>query len=278
MAGDWLKIEKITPEKPEILRMASLLKRDSDEIFGKLFRIWAWADDQSVDGSAMKISEDFIDKKAGKKGFAEAMRAVGWLKGVNESLTFPGFYRHNGDTAKGRAETNRRVAKHRSGNKENVSFVTGNALQKPLPEKRREENNVVINNNVGTEAPAGELALGQDLWAIVQGYPKRQGDREALEHLQRSIKAGADPTTILAGTRAIAAVIPMIPSGHLNAYVCSAATFFKNERWRDDPQTWVRNAGRNGGSLGKLDLGGRRVGEIIRPGAITPDETDGGKF
>ena len=141
MAGDWIKIEKITPEKPEILKMAMILKRNSDEIFGKIFKIWRWADDQSVDGTGMQITAKFLDRLAGKKGFAEAMRAVGWLSGEDGNLEFPGFLRHNGESAKARAETNRRVADHRAAKKAAGEGVTEKALQKPLPEKRREESN-----------------------------------------------------------------------------------------------------------------------------------------
>ena len=157
MAGDWIKIEKITPEKPEILRISVILKRNSDEIFGKIFKIWRWADDQSVDGIGMEITEDFIDRLAGKKGFAVAMRTVGWLAGVDGSLEFPGFLRHNGESAKARAETNRRVAEHRERKRGDVASVTGKPLQKPLPEKRREECNTPQPPEGGESGCDGEL-------------------------------------------------------------------------------------------------------------------------
>ncbi len=170
MAGDWIKVEKITPDKPEIVRMATLLKTNSDEIFGKLFRIWSWADDQSVSGKAMQITGAFLDFKAGRRGFAAAMRAVGWLAGEEGNLEFPGFERHNGETAKARAETNRRVGNHRAripvtkkalqigdGCAENV---TAKALQKPLPEKRREENIVINRLAREHEVPTVEQAVG----------------------------------------------------------------------------------------------------------------------
>lgn len=88
---------------------------------------------------------------------------------------------------------------------------------------------------------------------------------EALGHVARSVKNGADPVAILTGTRAIAAVIKQLPSGHLNAFAVSAATFFKNERWRDDPQTWLRSgAAKNGAAPTELRLGGREVGSMTR--------------
>jgi len=103
-----------------------------------------------------------------------------------------------------------------------------------------------------------------DLQAIVQAYPRRQDDAEAMECIRASIRQGNDPDVILAGTRAIAAIIPQLPSGHLNAFVVSAGSFFRKEKWRDDPQTWLRNAGSKNGAMPKpLNLGGRRPGPPI---------------
>ncbi len=110
-----------------------------------------------------------------------------------------------------------------------------------------------------------EIDSKTDLPGIVALYPRRENVKEALEFLTASIRKGAEPETVMAGTRAIAAVIQQLPSGALNSYVPNAGTFFKNERWRDDPQTWRRNATtKNGAQMGKLDLGGRRASEVIR--------------
>jgi hypothetical protein len=124
----------------------------------------------------------------------------------------------------------------------------------------------------GARAGAREEAMEEgsgekppDFADIVGAYPKREAVAEALGHVARSVKNGADPSAILTGTRAIAAVIGQLPSGHLNAFVVSAATFFKNERWRDDPQTWLRSgAAKNGAAAGSLKLGGREAGSMTR--------------
>lgn len=235
--------------------MAERLKIDPDSVVGKLIRVWVWADQNSVDGNEISVTDSFLDRLAHRKGFAKAMRSAGWLTGKDGGLIFPAFERHNGTTAKARAETNRRVANHRKRN----GNVTEKALQKPLPEKRREEKNTPTECN--PLPPKGELVISGkvDLVAIVDAYPRRQDQAAALDALKVSIRKGADPDVVLAGTRAIAAVIQQLPSGALNAYVVSAATFFKNERWRDDPKTWVRSgASKNGAQVGQLNLGGRK--------------------
>ena len=143
MAGDWIKIEITTPDKPEVIAIASALRMDQDAVVGKLVRLWGWADLNSIDGNSLSITEAFIDRISQKKGFAQALRKVGWLEGKDGEISFPDFSRHNGKTAKQRGETNRRVSKHRA--KGNASTVTNetppslvNTFQKPLPEKEKE--------------------------------------------------------------------------------------------------------------------------------------------
>jgi hypothetical protein len=144
MAGDWIKIEHTTPDKPEVIMMARMLRIDRDMVAGKLQRIWIWADQNSVSGSALTINEEFLDSLVRKKGFAMAMRAAGWLVGGNGTLiSFPNFERHNGKPAKARAMTNRRVAEFRGrGNDPETppqplgnDDVTLLPLEKALPEK-----------------------------------------------------------------------------------------------------------------------------------------------
>jgi hypothetical protein len=257
MAGDWIKIEHTTPDKPEVICMAQRLKIDPDSVVGKLIRVWVWADQNSVDGNGVTVTDAFLDRLAHRKGFAKAMRGCGWLDGKDGGLIFPGFFRHNGTTAKARAAGNRRVVKHRNCN----ATVTVEALQKTLPEKRREEKNTPT--ECSPLPPKGDVHFSDDLKfdpvGIVHAYPRREGDKEALEAVALSIRKGADPAAILAGTRAIAAVIPSLPSGHLNSFVVSAAKFFRAERWRDDPATWRRAGGKNGAMPGTLNLGGRRA-------------------
>ena len=264
MAGDWIKIEVATPDKPEVAMIADVLKIDPDAVVGKLLRLWAWADMNSVDGNGIIVTESFLDRLTHRKGFASAMRKAGWLDGENGCLNFPGFDRHNGRTAKERADSNRRMVKSRDGRNNGCGNVAEKVQQKPQPEKRREEKNSSTNCNPLSPSGTGEEFSSNgkiDLWGIVQAYPRRQDDVDALKAVKESIRNGASAEMILAGTRAIAAIIPQLPSGAHNIYVVSAGTFFKKEKWRDDPQTWLRNSGAKNGAIAKpLNLGGRREG------------------
>ena len=52
MASNWIKLEVITPDKPEIFRLAEILNIDPDAALRKVIRFWAWADQQMIDGNA----------------------------------------------------------------------------------------------------------------------------------------------------------------------------------------------------------------------------------
>ena len=153
MAGDWVKFEHTTPDKPEVWQIAELLGIDGDAVVGKLLRIWVWADQQTTDGNARSVTFALLNRISGVTGFAEAMTAVGWLVKDGAEVRFVNFDRHNGKTAKTRALGAKRVEAHRTSN---VS-VTQAALQERYKsvtreEKRREE---VDSSNTETQEPQG---------------------------------------------------------------------------------------------------------------------------
>lgn len=141
MAGEWLKMECATPDKPEVLALTVRMGWDDPDLtVGKLFRLWRWFDQQTTDGNARGVTPALLDRQVGVTGFIQAVSAVGWLTIEADGITLINFDRHNGKTAKERALTAKRVAAHKanaSGNGE------GNAptVSAPLPreEKKREE-------------------------------------------------------------------------------------------------------------------------------------------
>lgn len=102
---------------------------------------------------------------------------------------------------------------------------------------------------------------------IVSLYPRQQRVAEACDEVRKHIAGGVKPEAIIAGTRAIASVIPQMPSGHLNKFVPSALTFFRDRRWEDDPLTWLRNAsGPNGAThTDTPQITGRKANTIRIP-------------
>jgi hypothetical protein len=115
MAGDWLKMDHNTPEKPEVLEITRRMGwDDADMTVGKLFRVWRWFDQHTIDGNAHSVTFALLDRIANVEGFSHAMHAVGWLQTLRGCLTLPKFERHNGATAKSRALTVKRVASFRA--------------------------------------------------------------------------------------------------------------------------------------------------------------------
>lgn len=141
MAGDWLKLEANTPEKEEVLAITARLGwDDADLTVGKLFRLWRWFDQHTTNGNAARVTPTLLDRIIGVSGFCEAVQEVGWLQISECGVTLPKFDRHNGQTAKSRALTAKRVANHKANAKcneqGNANTVSG-AL--PREEKRRED-------------------------------------------------------------------------------------------------------------------------------------------
>lgn len=140
MAGDWIKVDCTTPDKPEMVSLANALGIDQDAAVGKCLRVWIWADQQSTNGNAISVTESFLDRITYCKGFAAAMKSVGWLVVDGEKLTLPHFDRHNGQTAKTRALTRDRVKSSRS-KRDNCNDDSVTASLPEIEKRRdREEN------------------------------------------------------------------------------------------------------------------------------------------
>lgn len=137
MAGDWIKVEKATASKPELLRIASELKCSVGDAFFHCFRFWAWCDDQLKDGNAVGVTETMLDALLGRDGLCAALIKVDWLQVRSGSLVVPHFDRHLSESAKKRSLSGKRQAvfKATKGNAKGNAEVT----QEALPEKRREE-------------------------------------------------------------------------------------------------------------------------------------------
>ena len=139
MAGDWIKFELTTLDKPEVCQIADLADIDPDAVVGKLMRVWGWFDQQTENGNAPSVSKKLLDRLVGVIGFCEHMKSVDWMIESDGVISLPHFDRHNGKTAKNRLLTAKRVANHKASNgKSNAVNVSG-AL--PKEEKRREDQN-----------------------------------------------------------------------------------------------------------------------------------------
>ena len=112
--NDWIKMEKCTPDKPEIRRAARMCAVDREHAFTAFFRLWSYFDTHCEKGFLPDFSLLDIDEAASLAGFGRAMVAVGWLIVDTSGVTIVNWDRHNGKSAKSRAQTMRRVQSHRA--------------------------------------------------------------------------------------------------------------------------------------------------------------------
>lgn len=145
MSGDWIKMRTDLHDQPEVIGISRRCNLDVDAVAGKLLRIWSWADRVTQCGRVPFTTASVIDGIARRKGFADAMQSVGWLEVREDEITFPKFDRHNGKSAKSRAEKNRRVAESRARQNRSAKSAqnahTSGTKSATREEKRREEIN-----------------------------------------------------------------------------------------------------------------------------------------
>lgn len=149
MAGDWLKVCKETPDKPEILAIAARLNCHPDVAFARCFKLWSWFDSHTTDGVTCSVTKVTLDALLNRDGLCDALVTVSWLiENEDGTLQLPNFGYHNGETAKTRAMAAKRQDRHRNNSdKSNAGSVTKVTQSASLrEEKRREENKETLSS------------------------------------------------------------------------------------------------------------------------------------
>lgn len=166
MAGEWLKIEHSTPDKPEVGEIAQILGIKPDAVMGKLIRVWAWASQNCHgDGVTSVTVLSTIDRIAGKKGFAKSMQKVKWLRikitKNQQKLIFANFDYHMSKSAKARAVAQKRKQRERDNDKKDVTVLSRSERDK---KRTREEKSF----------PKGKQKKGTGSSADARAIPKKE--------------------------------------------------------------------------------------------------------
>ena len=163
MAENWIKIEKVTPDKPEIYLMAEALSLDPDEILGKLIRIWSWMDSHFDEMSArrhkLSVTLVQIDRVAGVKNFGQAMVDVEWLS----SEGIPNFDRHLGESSKKRAKDAERKRLSRISSKDGHK----KSGQKVGPEEEEDKKKIKDKNLTSNNFTDRDFACAKEIYQRV---------------------------------------------------------------------------------------------------------------
>lgn len=227
MAGDWIKMEVSTPDKAEVLAIAAHMGWDDPDLaVGKLFRVWRWFDQHTVDGNARGVTRTLFDRIAGVPSFSEAMESVGWLVIDSAGIRLPGFEKHCGKTAKDRAQTARRVATHRSNALGNGHGVTETDTPSLAREEKIREKKAEADASASSDSSAEPPGFAR-FW---QAWPKSERKTAKAECCkrwkQRGLEAQAD--TIVAHVTAMAGT-PKWREG----FDPAPLTYLNQRRWED---------------------------------------------
>jgi hypothetical protein len=130
----WIKVSTQLINKPEVFSIANALAMTRAEVVGHLVSVWSWFDANSESGELAGCCS-MIDALT-SAGFADAMQEINWLTCEGGIITLPNFSRHNGSTAKKRAQGQLRQKKFR----DNATSVIKPSLEKNREEKIIKEN------------------------------------------------------------------------------------------------------------------------------------------
>lgn len=172
----WIKMRVELLDDPAVLRMAEALGLDEYAVVGRLHKLWSWADAHTIDGETDGVQAKWVDRYVGKTGFADAMSEVGWLLIVDDGIVFPEFEKHNGASAKRRAEN---TVRQRLSREQRDKGVTGaRRVSTPAPFKRR-----VIDRDGKRCAYCGERPKSSSPLGVDHLTPLSRGGIDAIENL-----------------------------------------------------------------------------------------------
>lgn len=174
MAGDWIKVEKASPNKPEVLKIARMLGVRRQHAFGLLVEFWIWLDSNCVDGVVDGVVEGDVDAMLSCPGLASLLVDVGWVNFDKERarMMVVNFSRHNGETSKNRALKSERQARWRAKSVDGVVDVAATTREEKRREEKKQRSTTTAPNAIAFDAEAGWSGIEEaDLIMWRSAYP-----------------------------------------------------------------------------------------------------------
>ena len=132
----WIKMRVSLADDPAVISMARRLGASAYEVVGLLHSVWSWANLHTEDGIAKGVKREWLDNKFEREGLADAMMDVGWLLEDDAGIIIPKFDRHNGHSAKARAQATERKRLSRFDRDKSVTREEKRTAEKtPKPKK-----------------------------------------------------------------------------------------------------------------------------------------------
>jgi hypothetical protein len=142
VALDWVKLDKTTPDKPEIAILSRLLSISQGDAFLEWARVYIWADGVTEDGFVPFLSladGDRLSRCRSGTFKALASQEIGWVIPVGNGFRFANWDRHNGKCAKARALDTEKKRNQRGMSRKRPGNCPDTNGTKTGLEKRREE-------------------------------------------------------------------------------------------------------------------------------------------
>ena len=182
MAGDWIKMRCGLTTHPKVVRIMSVLcpqnsgqmsaicpegvrvLSDKLRVVGGLHAVWSIFDSHSEDGVLRGYTPEIMDSMIGFDGFSNALIAVGWLTyDPSFGLQVPDFQAHNGQSAKRRAEDQKRKKNVRKNSDKSPQSVlnlsASDADEKRTREEKRRYNTPKVPKGTSPDLSGSALAL-----------------------------------------------------------------------------------------------------------------------
>ncbi len=146
----WIKVQTTLARSPRVRQLARALGCKRHAALGLAVDWFSWLDNQTEDGQTFLLPEE-MDDELGWKGAFTAFERIGWVSLDEQGgVIANSFDKHNGASAKNRAETAKRVARYKD-NKKGATKVTEGVTQMPLPDALpREEKRRIYNTGEST--------------------------------------------------------------------------------------------------------------------------------
>jgi hypothetical protein len=232
VAGDWIKVEHATLDKPEVAYFAELLGMNVDEALGILLRFWVWLDRNARNGCVTHVTQMSLDKTMHCEGFTGALVTVKWVELDTDACTLhvPNFERHNENSSKTRTSNAERQARYRDKhrNKSNaISNVTSNAVT--LPEKRREDKEL---KSIGRFTPDCSPGF-QRFWAAYPNHSNRRKNRAACVVLWNRLSLESKADLVVGHVEAMKRTKSWQPSPNGESFEPEAERYLRKRNWED---------------------------------------------
>lgn len=174
--SNWIKVLNTLPRSRAVFSLMRGMRCKRHAAIGLAVDWFCWLDENSTGGETGMTDEE-VDEVLGAKGAAKSLAEIGWIEHDEAGFVVAvDFYKHNGISAKRRAETARRVTKCKAkGNAKSVTKVTFGALTDKI---REEKSNTEFEHSSHSSLPCTEEARAGETPAQADGVGS-VGERKA---------------------------------------------------------------------------------------------------